>query len=196
MNKKTRYSDSFISELFKKHSSYLLRYAKNILIDDLKAEDALHFVFEQILKGKMDGYNLDISSNGFVIGKLRKTIRNHSIDLWRKSKRAMKWDSKVDMASLSEEIIDKSGTNDIVDVDSIYNHILEYGSELNQEIFELYYLDGKNHKEIAEALNIKEGTSKKRVHDCSEKIKTWAKKALLDIELLLFYYSLPLDMYC
>ena len=196
LQKKTKYPNSFIDGLFRKHYRYLLKCANEILKDNDEAWEALHFVFERIFQGKMDGYHLDISSNGFVIGKLRKTIRNYSIDLWRKRKRAKKrWDSTKEIASLSEELTDKLDDADIIDVDSAYKYILENGSEINKEIFELYFLDGKSHKEIASTLNIKEGTSKKRVHDCSEKMKTWAKQVLLDIELILFYNSLSLDMY-
>ena len=197
MIKRTKYTNHFISELFNKHYTHLLRCANSILKDNDEALEALHFVFERILQGKMDAYNLDNNSDSYVLGKLRMSIKNYSIDLWRKKKRAkMRWDTTVEIAALSEVLVDRLDDEDTIDVDSAYKYIKKKGSEFNKQIFELYFLEGKSHKEIASTLNIKEGTSKKRVHDCSQKIKTWAKKVLLDIKLLLFYNSLPLDLYC
>jgi len=46
----------------------------------------------------------------------------------------------------------------------------------SQQVFNLYFIDGYKHKEIAELLEISEGTSKWHLNSAREKLKELLKK--------------------
>jgi RNA polymerase sigma-70 factor (ECF subfamily) len=51
----------------------------------------------------------------------------------------------------------------------------------SQQVFNLYFIDGYKHQEIAELLNISEGTSKWHLNSAREKLKEMLKKMDLPI---------------
>ena len=74
-----------------------------------------------------------------------------------------------------------SDTNHFL-IDADYEQILEWIKHLNdieKQIFNLYFIDEYTHKEIAEMMNISEGTSKWYVHQIKQKIKLNIKQSNL-----------------
>jgi RNA polymerase sigma-70 factor (ECF subfamily) len=62
-----------------------------------------------------------------------------------------------------------------INVDQIYAFIAKL-PPASQQVFNLYYIDGYKHKEIAEMLNISEGTSKWHLNAAREKLKEMLTK--------------------
>ena len=60
----------------------------------------------------------------------------------------------------------------VADID--YDHLMSYVQQLSnmdRQVFNLFAIDGYSHKEIADMLNISEGTSKWHVHEARKKLK-------------------------
>ena len=60
----------------------------------------------------------------------------------------------------------------VADID--YEHLMAYVQQLSnmdRQVFNLFAIDGYTHKEIAEMLNISEGTSKWHVHEARKKLR-------------------------
>ncbi len=74
-------------------------------------------------------------------------------------------------------------THEITESDAIHtdfiaeldaDEILFYINKLSpgrKQIFNAYYVEGYNHREIAELLGISEGTSKSQLHDAKKELK-------------------------
>lgn len=74
-------------------------------------------------------------------------------------------------------------TNEISENDAIHSDLISeldadellfYINKLSpgrKQIFNAYYVEGYNHREIAELLGISEGTSKSQLHDAKKELK-------------------------
>jgi RNA polymerase sigma-70 factor (ECF subfamily) len=62
-----------------------------------------------------------------------------------------------------------------IDAEQIYKFIAALPAA-SQQVFNLYYIDGFKHKEIAEMLGISEGTSKWHLNAARERLKELLKK--------------------
>ncbi|MDP1803241.1 MAG: RNA polymerase sigma factor, partial [Bacteroidota bacterium] len=62
-----------------------------------------------------------------------------------------------------------------IDADQIYSFIAQL-PPASRQVFNLYFVDGFKHKEIAELLDITEGTSKWHLNSAREKLKELLKK--------------------
>ncbi len=139
--------------LYAKYASKMyavcLRYSGNA--DD--AQDLLQEGFIKIFK------NLDkFRSDGSFEGWIRRIFVNTSIEYYRKKSALQK---KIDPAEVVVE--DKSFTIlDELAEDDIINMIRELppGYKL---VFNMHVIEGYSHKEIADLLNINEGTSKSQL---------------------------------
>lgn len=67
------------------------------------------------------------------------------------------------------------------DVEEIYAFIAQL-NPASQQVFNLYFIDGYKHKEIAEMLNISEGTSKWHLNAAREKLKTMLAKEVATVK--------------
>ena len=56
---------------------------------------------------------------------------------------------------------------------------------MSQKVFNLYVIDGYNHKEIGEQLNISEGTSKWHLSSARQKLKAMLRKLINNVAVFL-----------
>ncbi|EJL70500.1 RNA polymerase sigma factor [Chryseobacterium populi] len=94
---------------------------------------------------------------------LRKIVVNDSISFIRRNKNIL----YVDAAEVAEEVSDEDFEEELerIDLEDIFSQ-MPMGYKL---IFNLYIFEEKKHQEIAEILNISEGTSKSQL----SKAKKW-----------------------
>ncbi len=129
------------------------RYAK----DDDDAKDILQTGFIKVFKS-IENYKGDGSFEGWI----KRIVINTAIDSYRRK--------KVKPVVVDSEMTDRVGSKmeDEVEDESIYQQIpvkvvldsVQNLSPAYRAVFNLYVLEGYNHNEIAEMLDIRVGTSK------------------------------------
>ena len=102
-------------------------------------------------------------------GWLKRIVVNHSLDILRKNKKISftNEDSLYDKSHVEEDDVSKYENINM-------NQILDAVQQLSNSykaVFNLYVLDGLTHKEIAQVLNISEGTSKSNYAKAKAKLK-------------------------
>ena len=132
-----------------------LRYTKNIE----QAEDWCQNGFIKI-NNNLDKY----TDTGSLEGWVRRIIRNTVMDDLRKKKLEVTYEGYDDVV---EEIIEESEKYTFL-------HIMKVKEKLSptyKKVFDLHVLEQLKHKEIAQKLNITEGTSKSNFHKAKKSIK-------------------------
>ena len=128
------------------------RYANDI--DE--AKDMLQEGFIKVF-ASLDGFE----NKGSLEGWIRKIIVNTSIDYIRKKKDFF---VDIDTASIQDQIVDKSGESELSEYAKLRVEILmrliQKLSPAYRTVFNLYVIEDYSHREIANLLNISEGTSK------------------------------------
>lgn len=142
--------------------SICIRYTRN----ESRAKEVLNIGFHRILK------NLKLYRENEVPFKpwLRRVMINTLINEFRKEKVHY---SNVLYVENYHETGNYSEINEAVerlDIETIYALIAKL-PQMNQQIFNLYYIDGYKHREIAELLNINENTSKWYLTVAKDKLK-------------------------
>jgi RNA polymerase sigma-70 factor (ECF subfamily) len=127
-----------------------LRFARNTL----EADDILQEGFIKVFS-----FLKDFRHDGSLEGWIRRTIVNTAINYYNSKQN--EWnETSIEGAesyqSVSEEILDKISTADLL-------HVIHELPEGYRLVFNLYVIEGYNHKEIAEMLNISENTSKSQL---------------------------------
>ena len=138
------------SQLYKAFAPVLfgvcIRYAR----DETEAEDTLHdgflIIFNKIEqyahKGSFEGWMKRIMVN-IALEKFRKRYRLHTVD-----------DMNVyDYKAVNEDVYAQMNANQLME-------IVQQLPPRYKMVFNLYAIDGYNHSEIAEMMEIAEGTSK------------------------------------
>ncbi len=157
-------------ELYKKFYSKMMgvcyRYTNN-------AEDAKDVLQDGFVKVYINikKYNF----NGSLEGWIRRIMVNTAIDYYRKNK-------NIFLVSDDDGYILEH--NKVESPDSIYSQfgekdIIEAIQSLSpayQTVFNLYVIEGLQHKEIAKKLNISEGTSKSNLAKAKQNLKRILKK--------------------
>lgn len=142
-----------------------MRYTRS----EFDAEDLLQDIFIKIFD-KIQTYKGEGSFEGWI---RRLTVNTILVFLKRKS-REMKWNTieTIEETEVSlDNIIDQMSGEELFD---LINKLPE-GCRF---VFNLYIVEGYNHKEIAEILKISEGTSKSQ-YSYAKKL---LQKALIDIK--------------
>lgn len=134
-----------------------LRYAKT-------REEAQEIVNDGFVKvfAKLDKYNPDLSFLGWV----RKIMVNTAIDHYRRN--MIHYDtldmSYAETSSVTPEVMQKMSAEDLL------NFVRQLPNAYRM-VFNLYAIEGYNHREIGEILNINEGTSKSNLAKARVKLK-------------------------
>ncbi len=138
--------------------SISLRYASN-------AQEAEEIVSDSFLKVFANIAKFD-SSNPFKAW-LRRIVVNTAIDYHRKyQKHDHRTDIEdIDIADFSEDVLSKISANEIL-------KLVQKLPPSYRTVFNLYVVEGYNHREIAEMLGIREGTSKSNLMDARRKLQT------------------------
>ena len=140
--------------LYKRFSNRMygvcLRFARNTL----EADDILQEGFIKVFN-----YLKDFRQDGSLEGWIRRTIINTAINYYHSKENEWK-ETTIDKAeslhSLTEDALSKISTADLLNI----IHELPEGYRM---VFNLYVIEGYNHQEIAEMLNISENTSKSQL---------------------------------
>jgi len=127
-----------------------LRFARNTL----EADDILQEGFIKVF-----AFLKDFRHEGVLEGWIRRTIINTAINYYHS--RIDDWnETSIDKAEAyqasAEEILEKISTNDLL-------NLIRELPEGYRMVFNLYVIEGYNHQEIAEMLNISENTSKSQL---------------------------------
>jgi len=140
-----------------------LRYASNHEEAEEIVNDGFLKVFNNLAK-----YDHTKAFKGW----LRTIVVNTAIDYYRKNQKyAHQVDiDDVDMPDMTEDVISKISADEILT-------LVQKLSPAYRTVFSLYVIDGYNHREIADMLGIKEGTSKSNLQDARKKLQNMIKNA-------------------
>lgn len=129
------------------------RYAK----DSDEAQDVLHEAFLKVF------VNLkNFNGTGSFEGWIRRIMVNTSIDYLRKSKSNYMIVSTVFAEDKTEDVVDEMEDEELamhIDKEEILKAVKAL-TPAYRSVFNLYVIENYSHKEIAEMLEISEGTSK------------------------------------
>lgn len=138
--------------VYEKHAPKMLGVCRQYIKDIQFAEDVMVCGFVKVFS-KLDAFKFEGSFEGWI----RKIMINESIGYLRKKQFVVYDDELVD----KNDFLDDENTSNLV-VEHIQNVIdsLPQGYKM---VFVLYAIEGYKHKEIAEILEITEGTSKSQL---------------------------------
>jgi len=158
-------------QFYSKMLGVCLRYSKNT--DE--AKDILHEGFLKVFNG-LKGFN----NNGSFEGWIRRIMVNTAIDYLRKNKQNYLIVSTVYANEKQMNIADDTLEEEDFIMNIEEEIILKAVQELTpayRSVFNLYVIENYSHREIAELLDISEGTSKSNL----SKAKFNLKKNLIQI---------------
>jgi RNA polymerase sigma-70 factor, ECF subfamily len=142
--------------------SISLRYSS----DNMLADEIINETFLKVFNN-LDRYDEKQAFKGW----LRTIVVNTAIDYYRKSNQQPEYENldNVYLADLNEDVISHISAEEILE-------LVRRLSPVYRMVFSLYVLDGYTHKEIAEKLGIKEGTSKSNLQDARKKLQSMILK--------------------
>ena len=157
-------------ELYKLTYRYLMSICIRYTNNKEEAEEALNMGFLKILHN-LKRYRTEIPFKVWM----RKVMVNTLIDMYRKQKK------HKEQIKYVEEYIETSDFSDVnnaltkMNAEQIYTMIKQL-PPTSQKVFNLYAIDGFAHKEIAELLNMSEGTSKWHLSFSRQQLKEMIAK--------------------
>lgn len=157
-------------QFYSKMLGVCLRYCR----DRDEAKDVLHEGFMKVFNGLKN-----FSGNGSFEGWIRRIMVNTSIDHLRKNKQNYLIVSTVYANERASNLADEISDDDlavVIDKEEILRAIQEL-TPAYRTVFNLYVIEEYTHKEIAELLDISEGTSKSNL----SKAKFNLKKSLMHL---------------
>ena|SRR5687767_4863997 len=152
-------------ELYKSCFSYLMSICIRYTRNEDKAKEVLNIGFHRILMN-LSKYKREAPFKPWA----RKVIINTLINEFKKEK---VHHENIQYVETYYDNSDYSAMNEAVnkiDASQIYAFI-EKLPPASQQVFNLYFIDGYKHREIAEMLGITEGTSKWHLNHAREKLK-------------------------
>lgn len=157
-----RFSQNLLFHKYsKKMMSVCFRYSRNR--ED--AEDVLNEGFMRVFK-KLHTFN----ATGSLEGWIRKVIINVAIAKFNAGSKLYRF---IDIDTVQINDHSSNDINSNLNAKELILHIQKL-PPVYQMVFNLYVFEGLKHKEIAEQLNISEGTSKSNLSDA----RTWLKKRI------------------
>src|SRR6056297_2093151 len=158
-NNDRKYQELLYRKYAKKMYGICLSYAR----DRSMAQDMLQDGFIKVFK-KIDTFK----EQGSLEGWIRRIITNTALDHLRKKSKLYEFID--DNKEVEEERMDNSILENI-NADGIFSMIKQL-PEGAKAVFNLYAVEGYSHKEIAEKLEITEGTSKSQFKRARSLLKT------------------------
>lgn len=165
-------------DLYKNTYSYLMSICIRYTRNQDRAKEVLNVGFLKILKS-LDRYNPQIPFKPWI----RKIMINTLINEYKKEKIHYSNVQYVETYHENEAYSDMNKAVLKIDADQIYAFIAKL-PPASQQVFNLYFIDGFKHKEIAEMLNITEGTSKWHLNAAREKLKEMLREIDLPVNLI------------
>ncbi len=142
--------------------SIALRYSSNNDLADEILNDSFLKIFNNLHK-----YDEKQAFKGW----LRTITVNTAIDYYRKNSQLPDYEDldNVHVADITEDAVSRISSEEILG-------LVQKLSPAYRMVFSLYVIDGYTHKEIAEKLGIKEGTSKSNLQDARLKLQSMILK--------------------
>jgi RNA polymerase sigma factor (sigma-70 family) len=139
--------------VYEKYAPKMLAICKRYISDEMEAEDAMVEGFMKIF-GKIDSFKLEGSFEGWM----KRIMVNEALMLLR-SKKKEGFSMSIEQIQVAEE--PQYFENNLA-VDDLLNLVASLPTGF-RTVFNLYAIEGYAHAEIAEMLNISEGTSKSQL---------------------------------
>lgn len=151
--------------LFKHYYSTMMNICYRYADGQAEAKDMLQDGFIRILQN-LKTFNFEGSFEGWM----KRIMVNSSIDYIRKSRRHV----SVSIDDVQDVQLHSSNTNDAVEMMSAKElmNLLNSLPTMSKTVFNLFIFDGFSHAEIAQKLNIKEGTSMWHVNNARTLMKS------------------------
>lgn len=162
-------------QLYKVCYSYLMSVCIRYTRNPDKAAEVLNIGFLRILT-HLDKYKPEVPFKAWI----RRIMINTLINEYKKEKK------HYDTVLYVEDIYETDKFSEInegiskINADQIYE-LISALPPASQQVFNLYFIDGFKHKEIAKMLDITEGTSKWHLNAAREKLKKMLKNIELPI---------------
>ena len=156
--------------IYEKHKVSFFKLCLLYVKDRSIAEDILQEGFIKIFT-KLSSYNAD---KGSFSAWARRIIINECLQYLRSSKKQVKVEELNEVIYMFSSRYEKD-TIAKLSLDEIYK-IIDTLPEGYKIVFNLYVVEGYNHREIAELLGISENTSKSQLHKAKRRIKNLIKK--------------------
>lgn len=153
--------------LYRKYATKMYGICMSYAGDRSLAQDILQESFIKIFNKIKE-----FKSEGSLEGWMRRIVANTAIDHMRQKQRIQNYITEKD--EVNEESTNADGYEILKTQD-----ILEQVSKLPEGarlVFNLYALEGFTHKEIAQKLNITEGTSKSQFNRARKLLMSWLNK--------------------
>lgn len=166
-------------ELYKRCYSVLMSVCMRYERNKEDAEFMLNQVFYKILT-HLVRYDETAPFEAWI----RRIAINTQIDEFRKKSRSKidYHEQPMDVAPLT--VMDYNEADKKFDAEEL-ERMIRMLPPVSQKVFNLYVIDGYNHKEIGEQLNISEGTSKWHLSSARKKLRSLMRKLLNNVAVML-----------
>jgi len=147
------------------------RYAKAMyslcLIYESDRDEAKDILQESFIKVFRNIHSFD--TEGSLKCWIKKIVTNTAIDHYRKNSSEVHF---IPIEDIAHPCSDEETVTSILDTKDIISQVnrLPKGARM---IFQLHAIEGYSHKEIAELLNISEGTSKSQINRAKQLLQLW-----------------------
>ena len=150
--------------LYKRYFDRIFLYIKRYIKDDAMVCSIVNDTFLSVYKAAVSGYN----ERGNLEGWIKRIAFNKMYDHFRKEKQVIKF------LELEESINKQYET--AIGSDFDLNFLLNMMGKLPEKqkhVFRKYVMEGYSHREIAEQLQLSEGTSKWLLSESRKNLKNW-----------------------
>ncbi len=144
----------FQEALYKRFANKMYNISLTYSFDEQEASDIMQEGFIKVFRN-IHTFN----NNGSLEGWVRKIIVNTALDFYRKRKRK----DEVFENNYSSESASVEGVLDNINAKDIVRLVNQLPIKASM-VLKLYAIEGYNHKEIAEIMEISEGTSKSQLN--------------------------------
>ncbi len=156
--------------LYKICYSYLMSICVRYTRNEEKAKENLNMGFYKILSN-LNSYDPEVPFKPWI----RKIMINQLINEYKKEKIHYGSFLYVEGYHESSSYSEMNAAVSKMNADRIYGFIAKLPAA-SQQVFNLYYIDGYKHREIADMLGISDGTSKWHLNFAREKLKEMLKE--------------------
>jgi len=153
--------------LYRKYADQMYSVCLSYNNDEDAACDILQDGFIKVFR-KLEQFNFESSLKGWI----RRIIINTALDHYRKQKRHEEKLESYTQVAISPTIGNVLEQIDAQDLIALVNELPSRAAL----VLKLYAVEGYNHKEIAEKLDISEGTSKSQLHRARTLLKQLLSK--------------------
>lgn len=153
--------------LYRKYADQMYSVCLSYNNDEDEACDILQEGFIKVFR-KLEQFNFKSSLKGWI----RRIVINTALDHYRKQKRHEEKLESYTQVAISPHIGNVLDQIDAQDLIALVNELPSRAAI----VLKLYAVEGYNHKEIAEKLDISEGTSKSQLHRARTLLKQLLSK--------------------